>query len=182
MKRRDFIGALMASVAGAAVVPDALLWRPALEPADLPLLASDALITLNQITRSAFRYLEHRLSEQGLTNRVFVDGTHIGHPGLTKQFNVMLDCPPEVTERGLDQKRYIEPAMDAIAERLIRMDARRFGALSVPIVGYLSGCSIRSERLGLALRGILAPRYITDDEIAYWGDSTMDLRFDVLAG
>ena len=167
MDRRGFIGRLLASTAGLIIAPEALLWRPDAKAVALPAVSAGALLTLQQITNEMHYAMLSRLNGLPLELR---DGRKKGEAWLTRQIYIDMLPPLNMDRYGLDAKRHIEPAAEALANELRFRGARVCGEAPLPR-GYDQACVVRGD--GLALRSIMDYDFMMDQTL---------LRFDVLFG
>ena len=167
MDRRGFIGRLLASTAGLIIAPEALLWRPGVDSASLPLVYPGATLTLRQIVMEMHAAMMDRLDGLPLSH---ADGHRIGENGVTQQAHIDMLAPPrEVDRYGLDVDRYIKPAADLLADHLRQKGARMCGEFPLPHLGNAYSASGG----GLCVRGIT--------NYDAWSDNIL-LWFDVLFG
>lgn len=172
MNRRGFIGTLLASVAGLALDPKTLLWRPTV---DAPLAAPEALLTLNQITMALARELAPLVG----TGRL-VTGHVIGHRGCEHQLSIHMRVPETMDTEGLPPM-VVKDVARTLLDQIRQHDVRRFGQLRIPdpLAWYGHGTVVASRKHGFAIRGLYQPVFFPPD---VGSDPEPILRFDVLGG
>lgn len=178
MERRAFIGTLLAGVAGTIFADKTILWAPVPENVTAPVVASDALLTLDQITREALRQLVRQTNLPRILTVVPYGKLGEQHEGiaLTQQYNVDFKPPDDVDLNGLDPERYITPVSMLLAERLNKLPKLKgSGLLELPQAYHSS--LVVDNASGLAMRGIMGSFF--DEELGRWQPR---LRFDVLVG
>lgn len=166
LDRRAFIGTLLASIAGTAISPASILWRPSPEAAAV--VDPKALLSLHQLTVEFARRLSQHVNGQ------IVDGSLLGQTGLRDQFSIQMGFPAEVDRYGIDSDRYIKPAVDLMARKLQLSRATRFGQL--PLLANLlpDGCQAALVTgNGVSVRGVRLYDPVDDIDT---------LRFDVVSG
>ena len=182
MNRRGFIGAMSALLGATALEPHALLWTQ--QPTAVDIVAPDALLTLERITRAIALELARLRSA---TAAYEPDASLIGHVGtrgqlFAHQFSIEMDGLPNLVDRyGLDVERYVCPAAKHLHQRLARVGRiSGFGKLPSPSLRVVEGQDMESTHYvdqdsGVAMRGIHAQYY---DIVTMNVVNT--LRFDVL--
>lgn len=162
MNRRAFFGRLLASTAGLLIAPEALLWRPT--PADLalPLVASGALLTLEDITRMVAQQMSRALPAMAWVP------DYRKLPGEPR-FGVDMEAPTAVGREGLSRE-YVDPLVYLLAREARFRKVTRFADLDLPS-GELRACVARAG--AVSVRGM-----------TFWHikDQQHVLRFDVAAG
>lgn len=162
MNRRDFIGRLLASTAGLALAPEALLWRPEPGVLGLPPVVSGAPLTIEQMTR-----ILHQQVLRQIPRSVLLEDQRAIGVELPDLFGVDFPPPVDVGPAGCERE-LLEPAAAALAGYIKQKRLRRFGVLEVPRSVEQTHVVVGD---GLSLRGLMA--------FDVW-EGRMVLRFDVL--
>lgn len=169
MKRRAFLGVLMASI-GAAAVPADLLWKPAELP-NLPEVLPGSALTLARITEKIGKTLSLR-NPHGR----FVPYHHrVGDGPMAHQWNVSVD-PERYATLGPEgfNDALIMPVTMALDATIRHHGAVQFGEL-MSFNSNLEGAVWNDERM--AVRGCAGVYFDPID-----GEWRKLIRFDVLGG
>lgn len=177
--RRGFIGQLLAVLAGASMAPKGLLWQPQDDPARWPVLADDAVVSLEQMTRLFAQQLERRMPLEAVWQRSageyrIGDDAVYAPVRFDQALGIDVALPVDVGEGGFSQRVVVDCA-DQMADRIIQATRKRgapvvFGQQGLP-PGVHAGCRVSGPRV--SVRGL--------QDYDLWMGAHL-VRFDVLYG